>query len=64
MHDCLITIVNQFADSVRLPAMWNLTYLFLQIVLYKLRYGSKFYTEVGRTKMRILFALGLLVEAR
>ena len=43
----------------------KLTSLFTQIVLYKLHYGSKLYAEVvDRTKMRILYALELLVEAR
>ena len=44
--------------------MLKLTSLFSQIVLYKLRYGSEFYTEAGGTKMRILYILELLVEAR
>ena len=43
----------------------KLFFLFTQIVLYKLHYGSKLYTEVvDRTKMRTLYALELLVEAR
>ena len=46
MLDCLTTLVDQFADSVGLPAMWNLTSTFLQIVLYRLRCGSKLYTNV------------------
>ena len=65
MLDCLTTIVDQLANSVGLPAMRNLTSLFSQIVLYKLRYGSNLYTEVvDRTKMRILCALEMRVEAR
>ena len=43
----------------------KLTFLFTQIVLYKLHYGSKLYTEVvDRTKMINLYALELLDEVR
>ena len=55
MLDCLTIIVDQFTDSAGLPAMWLLTSLLSQIVLYRLRWGSKLYTEVvGRTKVRVL----------
>ena len=55
MLDRLTTTIDQFADSVGLPAMSHLKFDFLfftNIVLYKLRCGSKLYsTVVGHTKL-------------